>query len=63
MGSPKHVIDGVLVTGTDSEWEVADYKAKIATLPVPGSRLRAGTVAAALAMGVAALMLAMKSRG
>ena len=57
MGSPKHVIDGSLVVGTDSEWTVAEYAAKIATLPAPGGvqqqAQRAAAVAALAVIGVA----------
>ena len=57
MGSPKHVVDGKVLTGTDSAWGVAEYKAKAASLPAPGvAKTRA--IAAAAALAVLALVLA-----
>ena len=68
MGSPKHVIDGSVLTGTDSEWEVADYKAKLLALPVAGrdagkqTMPMAAVVALAAAAGAALALLVSKRR-
>lgn len=59
-GTPKHVIDGAVVVGTDSEWAVEDYKKKIATLPVPGRAKLAVAITAAVAVAALTALLARK---
>ena len=62
--SPMHVIDGLVVAGTDSAWGVSDYRAKLATLPAPvaGPSKAATALPHALAAlgGAAVAVLALK---
>ena len=63
IGTPKHVVDGVLVK-TDSEWKTPDYKKMIKERKAAGVRGAAGKVvgvAAGVAAGVALAALLVKA--
>jgi len=65
IGTPKHVIDGVLVK-TDSEWKVADYQKMMEeqkAARMTGAAGKAAGVAVGLAAGVAVAALLVKAVG
>mmetsp|Transcript_18383 Transcript_18383/g.64571 ORF Transcript_18383/g.64571 Transcript_18383/m.64571 type:complete len:168 (+) Transcript_18383:216-719(+) len=47
FGIPKHIVDGVLLTCTESVWGVEEWRAKLADVPAETARAAAAAEAAA----------------